>query len=123
MAEQMTPERLAEIRRRAESVKTWKGYYAEPVPQLLDVDVPALLAEVERLGNVIGGLTTVTGTVVEERDRLAEQVKRVRALHRPAAAYLGDPDDDDNLITVCTHCEAPYPCSTIRTLDGAEAVS
>lgn len=51
------------------------------------------------------------------RDRLAEQVKRVRDRHQPVAAHLGDPDDDDNLITACSDCEVPYPCPTVRTLD------
>ena len=58
-----------------------------------------------------------------ERDRLAEQVKRVRDVHRPVSAWAGDPDDDDNLTTACMHCEVPYPCDTIRALDGTEAGS
>lgn len=44
-----------------------------------------------------------------ERDRLAEQVKRVRDLHTP----------DEN--GECTACDESFdPCSTIRALDGTE---
>lgn len=55
-----------------------------------------------------------------DRDQLSEQVKRVRALHFPICAYVGDPDDDE-LILACNHCEVPSPCDTIRALDGEEA--
>lgn len=49
----MTPEQLAEIEQRAENVKTWKpGFSTEPIPQICDVDVPALVAEVKRLRNL-----------------------------------------------------------------------
>jgi hypothetical protein len=56
-----------------------------------------------------------------EHTRLAEQVKRVSALHRPVAAHAGDPDDDDTLMTACAYCSVPYPCQTIAALDGTEA--
>ena len=60
-------------------------------------------------------------TFKAERDAAREQVKRVRGQHHPIAAHLGDPDDDDNLITACNECEVPYPCAIIRALDEAEA--
>jgi hypothetical protein len=59
--------------------------------------------------------------VEAERDAAREQVKRVREKHGPIAAHYGDPDDDDNLVTACGECEVPYPCDTVRALDGSEA--
>lgn len=47
-----------------------------------------------------------------ERDRLAEQVKRVRGLHREHV-HSG----------TCKFCWLAWPCPTIRALDGAEAGS
>jgi hypothetical protein len=73
MTDPMSDERLAEIRERAESVKTWKGYHAEPVPQLLDVDVPALLAEVERLRAELAAIRTTETDVTW----LADGVRRL----------------------------------------------
>ncbi|MGH3376021.1 MAG: hypothetical protein ACRDP6_14885 [Actinoallomurus sp.] len=46
----LTPEQLAEIEARADRVRSWRAVYAvEPVPQIVDVDVPALLTEVRSL--------------------------------------------------------------------------
>ena len=50
MPEPLSPEQLEEIRDRADSVRTWKtGFCAEPIPQICDEDVPALIDEVKRL--------------------------------------------------------------------------
>lgn len=48
MTEPISDERLAEIEARAESVRTWKAVWGPPIPQLCDVDIPDLLAEIKR---------------------------------------------------------------------------
>lgn len=84
----LSDERLAEIRERAERYAKWPSPAThEWALQVGTRDLPDLLAEVERLGDVIGGLTTVTGSVIEERDRLVEQVKRVREQHSARRIY------------------------------------
>lgn len=63
---------------------------------------------------------------VAERDRLAEQVKRVRALHYEVCSGACGCDDtcecgDRDL--VCAECNDRCPCPTIRAVDGTEATS
>lgn len=73
---------------------------------------------------------TATETYYERK--IAEQaaaIQRVRELHRPhlfeKAAFLGDPGPELH----CWHCATevqnwwpgePYPCPTIKALDGEE---
>lgn len=78
-------------------------------------------AEREQLRQQLEAEAAYQGLLRDERDHLAEQVKRVREKHSPIAVHMGDPDDDDTLITACGECEVPYPCDTIRALDGEEA--
>jgi hypothetical protein len=47
-------------------------------------------------------------------DRLRETVDKVRALHKP----LGSPTGSDDPRVVCDDCDVPYPCPTLRALDG-----
>ena len=122
---------LDEIRERAEGVRTWKAVWGPPIPQLCDVDIPALIAEVEKLhgalalargmlGDAARQIEEQTADVVSlggtvdiltarcdqmERDH-AETVsaeKRVRELHRPIVKHLDD--DDSTVITVCVECD------------------
>lgn len=83
MPEPMSDERLAEIRERAESVKTWTAVWGPPIPQLCDADIPDLLAEVEwrkRGGKELGKVVV----------RLAELIKAafVKGETDPAGALL-----------------------------------
>ena len=41
-----------------------------------------------------------------------DAVKRVRELHHPAIWSLHDVKD------VCSECKVPYPCNTIKALEG-----
>lgn len=82
MSEPLTPERRAELRNGAGEVGSW-----------IDLE----------------DLTALLGAA-DERDRLAAQVERVRALHtRSAFGY-------------CRECglNTPRPCPTLRALDGAD---
>jgi hypothetical protein len=74
-------------------------------------------------GDLEDGINAELLAARAERDRLAEQVQRVRDVHRPVSAHVGDPDDDDTLTTACVHCEVLYPCDTIRALDKTGAGS
>lgn len=44
---------LDEIEQRAGNVRTWKAVWGPPIPQLCDVDVPALIAEVRQLRSAV----------------------------------------------------------------------
>ena len=150
----MTPERLAEIRARAEAATPgpWEAedYSTDPgdegscitagepgtmrqraVAYAIDypwttpescaadatfiaharTDVPELAAEVERLRVFIRG--TRIAALTAERDALARQIERVRALHFAVvpADWLGGP-------TRCGGCGENYPCRTIHALDA-----
>lgn len=41
-----------------------------------------------------------------------DAIKRVRNLHQPKMWSLHDVED------VCSECKVPYPCNTIKALDG-----
>ena len=95
----VTPEMLAELRRLYEAAFTvaapeneweeWTSKAAEAFPALLDA--------------------------AAERDALAATVKRVRALHEPYYPFR----DGRACCGVCEGDEfVPYPCQTIRALDG-----
>lgn len=58
-----------------------------------------------------------------ERDRLAEQVKRVRARHSAqcGGACASTPCQCEPGDLVCAECETPHPCPTRIDLDGPEA--
>jgi hypothetical protein len=138
----MTPERLAEIRERAESVKTWKGYHAEPVPRLLDVDVPALLAEVERLRAELATVRELyeTASAIAEQAtalhsaahakverveaELAEAREQVKRTETAVHAYFADADERGvhlDGMTVDELCDAVM--AAIRALDGPETAA
>lgn len=106
----MSDERLAEIRERDENARLYKPAYYEP-------DVSDLLAEVERLRAELNTAKVNVQRVLvraqkaeAERDHRAEQVKRVRDLHK--AVILGG---------TCTTCGHHAPCPTVRALDDEEA--
>ena len=137
----MTPERLAEIRARAEvgtgvfdftcpscgSAPGVRCYGNGPMPvamthqsrhALVDavkqsavIDRLELVAEVERLRVFIRG--TRIAALAAERDALARQIEKVRALHFAVvpADWLGGP-------TRCGGCGENYPCRTIHALDA-----
>lgn len=46
-----------------------------------------------------------------ERDALAARVDAAKALHNERGAKFG---------TMCSECEAPFPCPTLRALEGSE---
>ena len=101
----MTPERLAEIRARADMPRLGLSLARE-----MDKDVLAirdLVAEVQRLTNDLA----VTEAQAIDRDEaatiLAQQVEKVRALHQPW---------DDGPQPYCTHDREPWPCPTEQAL-------
>ena len=57
----------------------------------------------------------------DEVERLTEQVKRARARHRGVcngACGLDDACECEERDLICEECNEPYPCGTIRDLDG-----
>ena len=122
----LTPERRAELREYAAGIVgvEQKSMLARPAEMLALLDA------------------------ADERDRLAAQVERVRAIHSPAPIYLyadecgHDPEVHDVIESItgelmcwdsptgddyCTGCggdpidELPaHPCETVRALDGAD---
>lgn len=96
----------------------------EALAALIGEDIPALLAELERLENANRGLTTVTGAVIEERNSLAEKVEHIRGRHRAVchgACGLDDACECEERDLFCDECNEQWPCSTVRVLDGSEA--
>lgn len=77
------------------------------------------------LARLAGGILARARRAEAERDQLRRRVQAVRALHPehehtgfPACAMLhGGGCAYD---TTCSSCHQPYPCPTIRALDGAE---
>ena len=55
-----------------------------------------------------------------ERDALATAVERVRALHyrRPHGALDFVAHGQTDFPDLCDYCRTPWPCPTIRALDG-----
>ena len=110
----MTLERLAEIRVRADMPRLGLSLARE-----MDKDVIAireLVAEIERLqaGRDIEQRALSNALpLLAERDALAQQIEKVRALHFTVvpADWLGGP-------TRCGGCGDAYPCRTIRALDA-----
>lgn len=133
----MTPERLAEIRARAEAATegpwTWASRMTvdtdawavfdpqdRPLASNHDgwspdaifiaharTDIPALLAEVERLREGHAWLMNQWNDAEVDVDALAQQIEKVRALHQPW---------DDGPQPYCTHDREPWPCPTERAL-------
>lgn len=97
----MTALDLATILRRAESIKTWKAAFAtEPVPHIVDVDVPALVKEVMRLREQLA-LSTPSQAEVE---RLSGEVDRLKlasiAEVRATDTLRKELEDRDDLETI-----------------------
>lgn len=75
----MTELNLNEIKARAEAVRTWKPPFAvEPIPEIVDVDVPALVAEVEQLRDALTNARAVSADRIADRDKIARDVMRER---------------------------------------------
>ena len=129
----LTPEKLAELRRAA----LIEGHDAAHYPTSVVVPTRTLLALLD---------------AAAERDRLAEAVERVRALHGPrvlqvlgATCFAEECDHEDACplvdYTVCGHCydvgdgahpyayeegglqDVAHPCATRRALDFTEATA
>lgn len=131
---------LDAIRERYQKALDAKPSKGDSTPEGIDAivdsvcDVPELLAEVDRLtrwqteatevlrglqdlgkaldlplGEQITGQSACVAAVApHDRTEAAEQaVQRVRELHAP-------------MQTICVHCFARYPCTTMRALDGGE---
>lgn len=104
MADPMTPERLAEIRERAESVRTWKAVWSAPVPQLCDVDIPDLLAEVKRLRHDLDVQRAAMATMLEDERQMQAAHDRTRAELDAARAEV------ERLRTLLRDMTDPDPC-------------
>ena len=132
----MTPERLAEIRARAERVALMEvdedrygdravllGYTralsasADDVPDLV-AEVTSLWAQRDGTGDVASGtlwraerevsrLNNELGAQLTLRREAAQQIEKVRALHQPW---------DDGPQPYCTHDREPWPCPTEQAL-------
>lgn len=103
MSNELTPEKLAELRRDAERCASDPNFPHDGLGRLVRA-LPALL------------------DAAAERDALAAAVRRVRALH-----WI---DDDDDSGKWCGYCQSDFdaaqaddwwPCPTIRALDESEA--
>lgn len=68
-------------------------------------------SKIARLRNANADLTDDFVGVVAEIDRLHAAVEQVRTLH--AKIFWGNDDYHE-----CLLCEEPYPCHTLRALDG-----
>lgn len=93
----LTPERRAELRTDAENSRLFRfvtGTASDGYPssgyESIDDDITALL------------------DAADERDRLAEQVEQVRAIHYPD--HTG----------ACPECSVDQPCATNSTLVGTD---
>lgn len=97
-----------------------------------DEQLTAAMEDIARLGLEVYEVTQERDDARAEVERLrAEQVKRVRELHRPVVRNLDD--DGATEVTVCLECDGirekhndetapdPYPCATVRALDATEA--
>jgi len=80
-------------------------------------DVPALLAEVERLRRDRDEWEVDSRGWRKEAVAQAAKLNAVRALHVQEACCCGKPDCAEPN-RGCEACHAYYPCPTIRALDG-----
>ena len=94
----LTPEKLAELRRAA----LIEGHDAAHYPTSVVVPTRPLLALLDAAG---------------ERDALAAKVERVRELHQREVIAVHEFGPE----AWCPTCELHYPCPTARVLDGAES--
>ena len=96
----VTPETLAELRRAA----LIEGHDAAHYPTSVVVPTRTLLALLD---------------AAAERDRLAEAVERVRALHiaHDCTSHAGTATICAHRPGICLACLKPLPCPTIRALD------
>ena len=141
----MTPERLAEIRARAERVAVMEvdedrygdravllGYTralsasADDVPELV-AEVTSLWAQRDGTGDVASGtlwraerevsrLSNELGAQLTLRREAAQQIEKVRALHR-SDGHEPDNCGQPNCFTACDECGDVYPCPTLQALD------
>jgi len=68
---------LDEIKERTTVVRTWKAVWGAPIPHLCDVDIPALIAEVEKLR---GALAIARGMLGDAARQIEEQTADVVSL-------------------------------------------
>ena len=119
----MTPERLAEIRVRADMPRLGLSLAREMDKDVLAIrdlvaEVTSLWAQRDGTGDVASGtlwraerevsrLNNELGAQLTLRREAAQQVEKVRALHQPW---------DDGPQPYCTHDREPWPCPTERAL-------
>ena len=119
----MTPERLAEIRVRADMPRLGLSLAREMDKDVLAIrdlvaEVTSLWAQRDGTGDVASGtlwraerevsrLNNELGAQLTLRREVAQQIEKVRALHQPW---------DDGPQPYCTHDREPWPCPTEQAL-------
>ena len=123
----VTPEMLAELRRRHAALTPFALSFltggpggdpyialaAEDGSQLTDAGFDAVLLFAEMASDSLPALLDAAA----ERDALAAKVERVRALHQREVIAVHEFGPE----AWCPTCELHYPCPTARVLDGAES--
>ena len=123
----LTPETLAELRRRHAALTPFALSFltggpggdpyialaAEDGSQLTDAGFDAVLLFAEMASDSLPALLDAAA----ERDALAAKVERVRALHQREVIAVHEFGPE----AWCPTCELHYPCPTARVLDGAES--
>ncbi len=70
----------------------------------------------------IGELEANVGNLTAAVTAVGRRIAAVRVLHREAVRSTPMCDDgccsDDEELGVCDHCGQPYPCATIRAMEG-----
>ena len=122
----LTPEKLAELRRLLDANEVpWSAHRPSPNYARYEIRDDRGYDLAYTVEDALGGNAEIIVAAVNalpalldaaaERDRLAETVERVRALHEPYYPFR----DGRACCGVCEGDEFdPYPCSTIRALDA-----
>lgn len=132
----LTPETIAELRRLAEAATpgpwearygvSWEARVCATTSSLADVDSTANAELIAAAVNALPGLLDAAA----ERDALAAKVERVRELHKSS----GDAETQGYTCReygyISPYCMGevasdeygvPWPCETIRAIDGGES--
>ena len=106
------PTWLAELLAEVDRLARWQTEMTEVLRGLQDLGKALGLPLGER---ITGQSACVTAVALHDRTEAAEQaVQRVRELHAPMQ------HGPKGQRTICVHCFARYPCTTMRALDGGE---